>query len=532
MESKDYIQKSKVTWAIEGDENSKFFHGIINKKMSQLAIRGIFIDGSWCTEPGTIKKAFVNHFEARFKEPGLQSGLISETIILRRLELKHKLLNINDMESKDYIQKSKVTWAIEGDENSKFFHGIINKKMSQLAIRGIFIDGSWCTEPGTIKKAFVNHFEARFKEPGLQRFKINFQFPKKLLQNQADDLERVVSRDEIRLAVWNCGDNKSPGPDGYSFEFLKKYWDLIGSDLCEAVEYFFRNGSFPKGCNSSFIALIPKVLDAKFVSDFRPISLIGCVYKVITKVLANRLMEVISDLVSDTQSAFVSERQTLDGPFILDELLQWCKRRNKQTMFFKVDFAKAYDSIRWDYLIDVLGSFGFGPVWCNWIRGSLTSAKASILVNESPTNEFSLHCGLKQGDPLALYLFILVMELLHLSICHLVDNGLFSGIQLPGSVTISHLFYADDAMFIGEWSEENLKVILNALKCFFLASGLCINIHKSQMLGVGVSYQVVQQAAYSIGCSIMQNQFRYLGVTIGDRMTRIKVWENVIVKLR
>nr|GEX58610.1 RNA-directed DNA polymerase, eukaryota [Tanacetum cinerariifolium] len=289
----------------------------------------------------------------------------------------------------------------------------------------------------------------------------------KLLQNQADDLERVVSRDEIRLAVWNCGDNKSPGPDGYSFEFLKKYWDLIGSDLCE-------------------------VLDAKFVSDFRPISLIGCVYKVITKVLANRLMEVISDLVSDTQSAFVSGRQILDGPFILDELLQWCKRRNKQTMFFKVDFAKAYDSIRWDYLIDVLGSFGFGPVWCNWIRGSLTSAKASILVNGSPTNEFSLHCGLKQGDPLAPYLFILVMESLHLSICHLVDNGLFSGIQLPGSVTISHLFYADDAMFIGEWSEENLKVILNALKCFFLASG----------------------------------------VTIGDRMTRIKAWENVIVKLR
>nr|GFC66660.1 RNA-directed DNA polymerase, eukaryota [Tanacetum cinerariifolium] len=144
---------------------------------------------------------------------------------------KHKLLNINDMESKDYIQKSKVTWAIEGDENAKFFHGIINKKRSQLAIRGIFVDGSWCTEPGTIKKTFVNHFEARFKEPGLQRFKINFQFPKKLLQNQADDLERVVSRDEIRLSVWNCGDNKSPGPDGNSFKFLKKYWDLIGSDL-------------------------------------------------------------------------------------------------------------------------------------------------------------------------------------------------------------------------------------------------------------------------------------------------------------
>nr|GFA99459.1 RNA-directed DNA polymerase, eukaryota, reverse transcriptase zinc-binding domain protein [Tanacetum cinerariifolium] len=153
----------------------------------------------------------------------LDNRLISETNILRRLELKSKLPNINDMESKDYIQKAKVTWAIEGDENSKFFHGIINKKRSQLAIRGIFVDGTWYTEP-----------------------------------------ERVVSRDEIRLAVWNCGDNKSPGRDGYSFEFLKKYWDIIRPDLCEAVEYFFGNGSVPKGCNSLFIALIPKVMDAKF----------------------------------------------------------------------------------------------------------------------------------------------------------------------------------------------------------------------------------------------------------------------------
>ncbi|GKC80750.1 RNA-directed DNA polymerase, eukaryota, partial [Tanacetum coccineum] len=377
-----------------------------------------------------------------------------------------------------------------------------------------------------IKKAFFNHFAARFNEPGTHRFKINFQFPKKLVQSQADELERVVSRDEIRLAVWNCGDNKSPGPDGYSFEFFKKYWDLIGSDLCEAVEYFFVKGSFPKGCNSSFIALIPKVLDAKFVSDFRPISLIGCVYKVVTKVLANRLMKVISDLVSDTQSAFVAGRQILDGPFILDELLQWCKRKNKQAMFFKVDFAKAYDSIRWDYLLDVLEAFGFGPVWCSWIRGSLNSAKASILVNGSPSNEFSFHCGLKQGDPLAPYLFILIMESLHLSFRRVVDNGLFNGIQLPGSVSISHLFYADDAMFIGEWSDENLKVILNILKCFFIASGLRINIHKSQLLGIGVSRQAIEQAASSIGCSIMQNQFRYLGVTVGDRMTRIKAWES------
>nr|GEX15562.1 zinc knuckle CX2CX4HX4C [Tanacetum cinerariifolium] len=121
--------------------------------------------------------------------------------------------------------------------------------------------------------------------------------------------------------------------EGFTKEIIRVEYELRSStcDICDVSVWgrlrrrqpypYRRNDSFPKGCNSSFIALIPKVLDAKFVSDFRPISLIGCVYNVITKVLANRLMEVISDLVSDTQSAFVSGRQILDGPFILDELL-------------------------------------------------------------------------------------------------------------------------------------------------------------------------------------------------------------------
>nr|GEV36188.1 RNA-directed DNA polymerase, eukaryota, reverse transcriptase zinc-binding domain protein [Tanacetum cinerariifolium] len=126
-------------------------------------------------------------------------------------------------------------------------------------------------------------------------------------------------------------------------------------------------------------------------------------------------------------------------------------------MVFKVDFAKAYDSIRWDYLDYVLRSFGFGSKWSSWISGSLTSRMASILINGSLTSEFQFHCGLKQGDPLAPYLFILIMESLHLSFSRAVDAGIFTGIKIDYSLTISHIFYADDAVFIGEWSNANLN---------------------------------------------------------------------------
>ncbi|GJZ76122.1 RNA-directed DNA polymerase, eukaryota [Tanacetum coccineum] len=201
-------------------------------------------------------------------------------------------------------------------------------------------------------------------------------------------------------------------------------------------------------------------------------------------------------------------------------------------MFFKVDFAKAYDSVRWDYLLDVLEAFGFGQTWCNWIRGTFSSARASVLVNGSLSNEFSFYCGLKQGDPLSHFLFILIMESLHLSFSRAVDEGVFKGVQLNGSLSISHLFYADDAMFIGEWSDANLKGIINILKCFFLASGLKINIHKSQLLGVGIPRNVVTQAAASLGCGIMLNQFRYLGVMVGKCMSRHQAWDDVVLKLR
>nr|GEZ84592.1 RNA-directed DNA polymerase, eukaryota [Tanacetum cinerariifolium] len=127
-------------------------------------------------------------------------------------------------------------------------------------------------------------------------------------------------------------------------------------------------------------------------------------------------------------------------------------------MVFKVDFAKAYDSIRWDYLDDVLRSFGFGSKWCSWISGSLISGMTSILINGIPTYEFQFHRGLKQGDPLAPYLFILIMESLHLSFSRAVDAGIFTGIKIDSSLTISHIFYADDAVFIGEWSNANLTV--------------------------------------------------------------------------
>ncbi|GJT60190.1 RNA-directed DNA polymerase, eukaryota [Tanacetum coccineum] len=217
------------------------------------------------------------------------------------------------------------------------------------------------------------------------------------------------------------------------------YWSLIEGDVVEDVNYFFHNGYCPKGGNSSFITLIPKI----------PVT-------------------VMSDLVNEVQSAFIANRQILDGPFMLNEIIHWCKAKKKQTMIFKVDFEKAFDSVRWDFLDDVLTNFGFGTRWRDWIQSCLKSSRGSILVNGSPTSEFQFYKGLKQGDSPSPFLFIFVMESLHPSFHNIFSVGLFKGVALNTSLQISHIFYADDVVFVGQWCDSNLSTIIRVLD-FFLS---------------------------------------------------------------
>ncbi|GJY85526.1 RNA-directed DNA polymerase, eukaryota, reverse transcriptase zinc-binding domain protein [Tanacetum coccineum] len=373
------------------------------------------------------------------------------------------------------------------------------EKRSQLNIRGIMVDGTWIDSPSLVKSEFLSHFKNRFDRPHGNRIHIDMNFLNKLNYDQIADLECEVSKEGIKRAVWDCGIDKSPGPDGFKFGFYRRYWNIIERDVVDAVTFFFHQGYFPKGGNSSFVTLIPKTPNANMVKDYRPISLTGSIYKIIAKILVNCLVVVLGDLVNEIQYAFMADKKILDGPFILNELVQWCKKKKKKSLVFKVNFKKAYDSVRWDYLDDILRKFGFGEKWC-----------------------------LKQGDPLSPFLFILVMESLHVSFQRVVDGGLFKGIELAPSLNLSHIFYVDDAIFMGQWSESNIDTIVHVLECFHRASGLRINMTKSKLLGISVEDDKVEQAAVKIDCTTLKTPFSYLGSKVGSLMSRIQSWNETI----
>lgn len=164
---------------------------------------------------------------------------------------------------------------------------------------------------------------------------------------------------------------------------------------------FHRNGKLTKGINSTFIALIPKVTNPQRLNDYRPISLVGCLYKVLAKVLANRLRQVVSSVVSDSQSAFIRGKQILDGILITNEAVDEAKQMHKELLLFKVDFEKAYDSVDLKYLDTVMVNMNFPTIWRKWINECVGTATASVLDNGCPTDEFPVERGLRQGDPIS-----------------------------------------------------------------------------------------------------------------------------------
>nr|GEY44374.1 cysteine-rich receptor-like protein kinase [Tanacetum cinerariifolium] len=316
---------------------------------------------------------------------------------------------------------------------------MINQKRRYLAINGIKSDGKWIEDPPGIKDVFFTIFEQKFKKIKVAKVVSRSSSYKTLSSEQSCLLDSSITLDEIKLAIWDCSSDKSPGPDGFTFAFYKEFWSTIKDDVAKFIQHFFDSGTIPRGCNTSFITLIPKVQSPLVVSDFRPISLIGAQYKMVAKILANRLARVIDSIISQEQSAFIKHRQILDGPLMVNDVIQWCKRKKSKLMVFKIDFEKAFDSISWEFLFRVLHFMGFSDKWISWISGCITSATTLILINGSPTSEFNIERGLRQGDPLSPFLFIIAMEGLHVAMEDAKTASLYNGFSI-NNLSLSHLF--------------------------------------------------------------------------------------------
>ncbi|XP_035836926.1 uncharacterized mitochondrial protein AtMg01250-like isoform X2 [Helianthus annuus] len=200
----------------------------------------------------------------------------------------------------------------------------------------------------------------------------------------------------------------------------------------------------------------------------------------------------------------------MDGPLVLNEILSWLEKYKRCGMFFKVDINKAYDSVNWAFLDSMMTQMNFPTRWRAWVMATLRSAKAYVLVNGSPTREFDCSRGLRQGDPLSPFLFVMAMEALSGIMKEAESTGLFKGIKVTNDGPyLSHLIYADDVMFVGEWSPLNINNLRRMLRCFYLVSGLKVNLAKCSIFGVGVSEHEVQDMANRLRCKQALEEYSF-----------------------
>jgi exonuclease III len=459
-------------------------------------------------------------------------GLSDQEVSLRKV-LFHELWRRLKSKDLEIHQSSRSKWLRQGDANSKFFHRCVAARNNLNSITALKVGDIWLESPSLIREAVVSYFVAHFSSPSFRRPLINGVLfpPLSVVDNLM--LTNPFLESEIFDVVKLSDGSKSPGPDGFNYAFLKRCWEMLKGEIRVMFDQFHGNASLPKSFLSYFVALIPKVRPPLGLSDFRPISLLGCLYKLVAKVLAARLGKVMDSLINSTQSAFIKGRNLVDGVVVVNEVVDVAKKSGRECMIFKVDFEKAYDSVDWGFLEYMLRRFGFCEKWIEWMRACVFAGSMSILVNGSPTREIDIQRGLKQGDPLAPFLFLLVAEGLGGVIRKAVELELFKGFLVGNDgITVSHLQYADDTLCIGEASVQNLWTLKAILRGFEMASGLKVNFWKSCLLGINVSEEFLAMGCSFLNCKRGVVPFKYLGLPVGANPRRLATWELLLEQIR
>jgi len=260
-------------------------------------------------------------------------------------DFSEELFSLSRVNASICWQQSRMQWLREGDANSKFLHGIMSCRRRRNAIPFFLVDGMLVEGVENVRAAVLTHFSSHFKSRSASRPSMDGLQFHLLSCREGAALIKPFWTDEVKDVVWDCDNFKCLGPEGITFGFIEEFWDMLKEDVMRFLVEFHRNGKLTKGINSTFIARIPKVDNPQSLNDFRPISLVGSLYKILAKVLANRLRLIIGSVISDTQTNFIKGHQILDGILVANEVVDEARKCKKELILFKVDFEKAYDSI-------------------------------------------------------------------------------------------------------------------------------------------------------------------------------------------
>lgn len=406
--------------------------------------------------------------------------------------------------------------------NTHFFH-----QTKLIRRRGNKIDallddnGVWIHEENTIRSLLVCFYQRLYSTSGprTQALATVSTYP----PMSSDDLAMMsaqVSMEEVRKALFSMGNYKAPGPDGFHPLFFKAKWEILGPSIYNFVTDVFSNPALISMVNQTTLTLIPKAKgnDPSHASDFRPIALCNVIYKIVTKVIANRIKGILPKLISLNQSSFISGRSTFDNSIVLQEIVHSLSYMTgkKGYMVVKLDLQKAYDKMEWSFVLQSMELLGIPPNLISIIQSCLSTINMCINWYGRHSNNFSTSCGLRQGDPLSPYLFVIALERLSHSISDAVNDGLWCPLKIGlGGPSISHLMFADDILLVAEATDQQANHIKQILDVFCSCSGQRVNFNKSKIFySRNVAPNMASMICSTLGVEETKDLERYLGFPI------------------
>ena len=439
------------------------------------------------------KKEFGNVTRQMAEQRGRLQVLIqeedrgSQTVAAEINIVRRQLNELMAREEHMWRQRARVQWLTEGDKNTRYFHVKASQRSQRNEIRGIYnIAGQWMENQQDIKQIAVSFFDNLFttSEPSQIQDGARAILPK-VTQEMNDQLSREFTSEEVHKALQQMHPTKAPGPDGMSAIFFQKYWAIIGRDVTESVLYVLNGNGSTAEYNKTNIVLIPKTKAPQRMTEFRPISLCNVTYKLISKVIANRLKSILPDIISENQSTFVLGRNITDNALVVFELMHHFqqKRSGKDVyMAVKLDISKAYDRVEWKFVEQIMQKLGFCDRWIALIMKCITTVQYSVLINGDICGNIIPTRGLRQGDPLSPYLFLLCAEGFSSLLREAEENQHIQGVSVSrGGPRVSHLFFADDSILFCRANHSDCQQLLTIFDTYEKGLGQKINMDKSSI---------------------------------------------------
>lgn len=464
----------------------------------------------------------------------------SELFELER-EASQRWLFLRLIEESYFKQRSRINWLKEGDLNTTYFFRIVQTRLNHNTIRSFLLpSGVVLTEPLDMSSHAIQHFTnilgprpTPLMEIGSTPAWFSSLIPYSCSPAESLLMTSIPTLEEITSVMHKLNSNKSPGPDGLTSGFYKSSWDILGAEVVNSIRHFFFSSFMPSATNSTILSLIPKHPGASKITDYRPISCLNTVYKVVSRLLVKRLKPILSPLIAPNQTAFVKGRLLVENTSLAGELINgYHKENGSKRITIKVDIAKAFDTLSWGFLLSCLEGLNLPPLFISWIRACICTTNFTVSYNGEVNGYFKGTRGLRQGDPLSPYLFVIALNNLSFMLKQAAQERKFNYHLNCASTKMTHLCFADDLLIFIDGTLDSVQAVLQVLKDFEKRSGLAVSVHKTSFFASGLTPSETDLVQFSTGMPLGSLPVRYLGVPLCTKKLTLLNCEGLLQQIK